>query len=31
MNSALYFAKAIYNDIPESNKVAKMILVMSEK
>lgn len=30
-NSAIYFAKAIYNEIPESDKVAKMILVMYEK
>lgn len=30
-NSELYFAKAIYNEIPEPNMVAKMILVMSEK
>lgn len=30
-NSALYLAKAIYNEVFESDKVAKMILVMSEK
>lgn len=30
-NSLLYFAKAMYNEIPESDKVAKMILVMYEK
>ena len=30
-NSVIYFAKAIYNEVPESDKVAKMILVMYEK
>lgn len=30
-NSELYFAKAIYNELSGSDKVAKLILVMSEK
>lgn len=30
-NSALYFAKAIFNEVPESDKVAKLILLMYEK
>ena len=30
-NIEWYLAKAIYNEVPESDKVAKLILVMSEK
>ena len=30
-NLSWYFAKAIFNEVPESDKVAKLILLMYEK